>query len=537
MNLFNSIRIWKPKRNPFNMTHEVKMSLDFGNLTPFGCFEVVPDDTWKMSSEVFLRFAPLIAPVMHRVNVFTHFFFVPNRIINKNWDEFITGGKNGVDAPPVPTVSISFISSQSDLVALTQPGTLWDYLGLPPVIEDGAYPTDLTVSLIPFLGFLKIYDEYYRDENLEDPLFTDDLLELGENVEALDVLKKLLTMRVRAWEKDYFTSALPWTQKGPDVQLPVGDMAPVVVHKEVGSEAPTLLNYGTMQPAPNVNVSTGSTGALSTGTGTSNPNLLIDPKGTLQADLSQASGTTVNELRRAIKIQEFYEKDARGGTRLIETLFSHFGVKSDDARLQRPEFLGGGKNPVAVSEVLQTSESTQNSPQASMAGHALSYGRNNSFKRYFKEHGYIIAIMSVMPRTAYQQGIPRHFLRKDRFDYYWPSFARLGEQAIYNAELYMDSAKPLDTFGYQSRYAEYKYIPSSVHGEFRSSLDFWHMGRIFPNEPKLNSIFVHFNGSETTNRSFAVEGTEDQPTEKLYCQILNRVKAVRPMPKYGTPML
>lgn len=535
MNLFNSIRIWKPKRNPFNMTHEVKMSLDFGNLTPFGCFEVVPDDTWKMSSEVFLRFAPLIAPVMHRVNVFTHFFFVPNRIVNKNWDEFITGGTNGVDAPPVPSVSISFISSQPDLVALTQPGTLWDYLGLPPVVENGAYPTDLTVSLIPFLSFLKIYDEYYRDENLEDPLFTDDLLELGENVESIGVLTKLFTMRVRAWEKDYFTSSLPWTQKGPDVQLPVGEMAPVVLQNLRGSNPG--LKTGDGQPAVNVDLQTSSLGNLSTATNLSGKALYIDPQGSLAADLSQASGTTVNELRRAVKIQEFYEKDARGGTRLIETLFSHFGVKSDDARLQRPEFLGGGKNPVAVSEVLQTSESTQNSPQASMAGHALSYGRNNSFKRYFKEHGYIIAIMSVMPRTAYQQGIPRHFLRKDRFDYYWPSFARLGEQAVYNAELYMDSAKPLDTFGYQSRYAEYKYIPSSVHGEFRSSLDFWHMGRIFPNEPKLNSIFIHFNGSETTDRSFAVEGTEDQPTEKLYCQILNRVKAVRPMPKYGTPML
>lgn len=269
----------------------------------------------------------------------------------------------------------------------------------------------------------------------------------------------------------------------------------------------------------------------------------MDPNGTLEADLSAVTASTINELREAFQLQKWLERNMRNGSRYIESILAHFGVKSSDARLQRPEYLGGGKSPVVISEVLQTSGTTTqeidplyNSPQGNMAGHAVSAGQTNYFKKFFEEHGFIIGIMSIMPRTSYQQGIPRIFNKFDKFDYFWPEFAHLGEQEVKNQELYFDTSatqKNDDTFGYQSRYAEYRYIPSSVAGDFRDNLLFWHLGRKFENVPSLGEAFItadpQNNGWE---RIFAVQDAE---VHKIWVQMIHKVKAVRPMPVFADP--
>lgn len=261
-----------------------------------------------------------------------------------------------------------------------------------------------------------------------------------------------------------------------------------------------------------------------------------DPDGTLKVDMGNVSAATINELRQAIKAQEFLELGARGGSRYIEQILAYFGVKSSDARLQRPEYLGGGKQPVVISDVLQTSETTQESPQGQPAGHGVSLGRSNSFKRFFEEHGYVIGIMSIMPQPCYQQGMPRQYTKFDRLEHYWPQFSHLGEQAIRKDELYYDPTNEIqneETFGYAPRYAEYKFINSSVHGDFRTSLNFWHMGRIFDSCPNLNKDFVQFKPG-SVNRVFAVE---DQQFNHLWINVRNNITALRPMPKYGTPLI
>jgi hypothetical protein len=257
----------------------------------------------------------------------------------------------------------------------------------------------------------------------------------------------------------------------------------------------------------------------------------------LKANLGEGTSVTINDLRRSIKLQEWLEKNARGGARYIEQIFSHFGVKSSDARLQRVEFLGGGKTPVVISEVLQTSATQApeiaETPLASMAGHGISVGSTHEFTKFFEEHGIVMGIMSVMPKTAYQQGTPRMFTKFDKFDYYFPEFAHLGEQEIKNKEIYTtnDATYNEGTFGYTPRYAEYKYRESRVCGDFRSNLNFWHLGRIFSSAPNLNSAFVHPDPT-TLNRIFAVT---DDNTQHLWCQVYHDIKAIRPMPKFGVP--
>jgi len=335
----------------------------------------------------------------------------------------------------------------------------------------------------------------------------------------------LLTLRRRAWEHDYFTASLPFAQKGAAVDIPLGqiqDNAPI--YRDSSSVTPTTLTgtpYSVVVPGSN---SESTTTDLFAATG----GLEVEP-------------TTINDLRRAYRLQEWLEKNARGGTRYIESILSHFGVKSSDARLQRPEYITGVKTPVVVSEVLNTSgtfESTDpdaptSPPQGNMAGHGIAVSSGKSGRYYAEEHGYIIGIMSVMPKTAYQQGIPRNFLKLDPLDYFWPSFANIGEQEVQLQELYAYTSNKTDTFGYVPRYAEYKYMPSRVAGDFRTSLSYWHLGRIFDNEPTLSQEFVECT-PEDTQRIFAVT---DPDAQKLYCHVLNKIKAVRPMPKYGTPTI
>lgn len=578
--LFNTIRIKKPKRNKFNLSHDVKLSMRMGELIPIFCQDVVPGDTFKLNTELLIRFAPLAAPVMHRINVYTHFFFVPKRLVWDNWKTFITGGESGDETPAYPRINFN-LTGTGDTTEWNafdkafSTGTLADYLGFPvddPLQKDGdarfvkSIARDFDIDALPFRAYQLIWNEYYRDQNLQEEVDimkdVDGAVTFRSTGNDYERVRALMSLQKRAWTKDYFTSALPFVQRGDQVTLPL-DGAGEIVSKYGETDIPVY-------PVDSVNQSTGKfplteVKDVSTGNPPGSGNLNTTASGLLLAngkpaylgteskvsidilgertevDLTKVSLATINELRRAVKAQEYLEATARGGSRYIEYIQSIFGVKSSDARLQRPEYLGGGKQPVLISDVMSTAE-TQNKPIATPAGAAASLGKTHSFKRYFEEFGYVIGIMSVLPVPAYQQGMPKQFMKFDRYDHYIPQFANLGEQEIRTSELYFDpipkSGEPgVDTndklFGYAPRYAEYKFINSSVHGDFRTSLKYWHMGRIFGNRPALNASFIK---SDPTERVFAVT-SEDDAFDKLWVNIHHNCVALRPMPKYGTPHL
>lgn len=565
-NLFNSIRVKTPKRHAFDLSHDLKMSCDLYKLVPILCEEVVPGDTWKVNTEILMRFAPLVSPVMHRLNVYTHFFFVPKRILWDGWKDYITGGeyrpgkKDPNDVPAYPRLEVNGMYATKQYL---QKGSLADYLGFPvgdalrPATEiydcsltgsDSSFKSTVTLDALPFRAYNLIWNEYYRDQNLQDPI---DIHQETNGV--YDGLGELGSLLFRAWEKDYFTSALPWPQAGDDVMLPLHGNATSLSRIERDSILVDTVRTGfTGQQSGGQELLMGRTeldkyglqsgplqAPLRSSDGSITPQNVsisnssdIDING--KVDLSKVSAATINEFRRAVRAQEFLEKSARGGSRYIEQLLSFFGVRSSDARLQRPEYLGGGKSPVVISDVSQTSQTTQDgTPQGNLSGQAASLQRSHSFKRYFEEHGYIIGIMSVLPRTCYQQGMPRKYMKSTREDEYWPTFANLGEQEIKNSEIYFDASDGENdgTFGYTPRYAEYKYLPSRVCGDFRDTLSYWHMGRIFKNRPNLNGNFITSSGD---GRIFADTNVDYQ---KLWVNIYHNITAVRPMPVYGTPML
>ena len=511
-NLFNSIQLNKPKKNVFDLTHDVKLSTNMGQLTPILTLECVPGDKFDLSCESLIRFAPMIAPVMHRMDVTMHYFFVPNRILWSNWEKFITEHNSVHVAPYMAYTNGDYTAMQKKFM---------DYIGIPPVPVGGV---STNVSALPMAAYQCIYNEYYRDQNLQSPVDYK-LTDGNNNTDAAD-RERLTTLRQRAWEHDYFTASLPFAQKGAAVDIPIGTLSGDT--RVTWNDDEVNYDYTNAVNATSTLFETEFIGK----TIPQNPSF---PPGTTSALIAKTSETnvdptTINDLRRAFKLQEWLEKNARGGTRYIENILTHFGVRSSDKRLQRPEYITGVKSPVVVSEVLNTTGQDGGLPQGNMAGHGISVTSGKSGSYYCEEHGYIIGIMSVMPKTAYQQGIPRTFLKTDSLDYFWPTFANIGEQEVAKQELYAYTANANDTFGYVPRYAEYKYMPSRVAGEFRTTLNYWHLGRIFATEPSLNSDFIE---CDPTKRIFAVE---DEETDVLYCHVLNKIKAVRPMPKYGTPM-
>lgn len=523
MSIFSKVSLTRPPSSTFNLSHDRKFSMNMGELIPCLVQECVPGDKFKISTSQMLRMMPMLSPVMHEVNVFTHFYFVPNRLLWDNWEDFITGGENGLDAKIFPTTDLygqGYSKDQNDV------GSLADYLGLPTLkAEDPPVPEK--INLLPFLAYQKIYNEYYRDQNLIPEVD----LEITDGLNYRSSIGELLKIRRRAWNHDYFTSALPFAQKGNAVRLPLGTSASIKFQSNGG---PTYLRNEDGSPSTNqnTNVISDDLGRLRAEDPGFGSMYNIDNSNNLRADLTDATSSTVNDLRRAFKLQEWLEKNARAGSRYIESIATHFGVKSSDSRLQRPEYIGGGMSPVLISEVLQTSE-TQTTPLGEMGGHGLNLGGNGRISKYCEEHGFIIGIISVMPKAAYQQGIPRLYSKTDKFDYFWPEFQHIGEQAILSKELFFedDDQNNQETFGYIPRYAEYKYNPSTVHGYFKTSLDFWHMGRIFSKlyPPALNKQFVE---CDPTRRVFAVEDPEE---DVLLVHMYHNISARRLMSYYGEP--
>lgn len=565
-NQFNSYAVNAPKKNRFRgLSHSVKFSANMGNAIPLLVQDVIPNDTFKISVSSLVRFAPLIAPILSEVDVYFHAFFVPDRIIWTKAEDFYTGAHNGVqlapeDVPQKPRLYFKGAAVQSlfDNKYFTT-SSLADYLGFQPIVDADEIQGDnaaVDLDAMPFRAYLRIWYDYYRDENLSydnmvsGSAYGDTLQSIWdssgyENYSnasfANTTIPILMKLRRRAWKKDYFTSALPFSQKGSDVLIPssIGGSSALQRKSSTLGDFVTSITSGTQIPASSNIVSP----SYSMGSGAFSPRFESYPTASIGLNHSNlvingdglVNEGTIRDLRRAMAAQRFLERRAVGGSRYQEQNLAMFGIKGSDARLQRAEYLGGIKNPVVVSQLLQTSETTSSSPQGTPSGNAVSAGSGFLFKRTFEEYGWIMVIMSVIPKADYMQGTPRMYLRKDVYDYYWPQFARIGEQPIYNAELYTeyesgsynDDGNNYGTFGYTPRYAEYRFRNNRVCGDFKNTLAPWTLARSFSGIPSLTGTFVECYPS---NRIFAVSSSS---IDHLWCEAYFNIDAIRPVVKYA----
>lgn len=527
----------RPRRSAHDLSHEVKLSCNYGQLIPIMCDEMVPGDHFRVGAQAVVRMHPMISPIMHEVSVVAHYFFVPYRILWSKWEQFITGGSRGDDASVLPRWS----PDANDLKL----GSLWDYLGFPLrhylTVQPPAVDHGITPMAFPRRAYNAIYNEYYRDENLQPRIGETDIYVNEEyDVENLDGNSQVL---YRNWTKDYFTSALPMQQRGIAPAIPLqGDLSVYMYPDRNGSPVENQVyaqsdgnSSSLFSNAPAVGGRVVLTGAQTSG--------LHSGVYPLFADLSQGVSANISDLRLAVQIQKWMERNMRAGVRYTEFLRAHFGVSPRDERLQRPEYIGGTKMHLSVSEVLQTSAtvgsgpSGTDTPQGTMAGHGLSAGGGRVGNYFATEFGLIMGIMSIVPTPSYEDGIDRQWLRRTRYDFYFPEFAHLSEQGIYNAEIYaQNKTDDLSVWGYQPQYDEMRIKRNRVCGQMRvntpsaaESLAYWHLGRAFDSLPNLNGDFVSYE-SYNIDRAFAVT---DFPHAVVSWG--NVVKGVRPIPTLGEP--
>lgn len=511
-NAFNSVKLKKPNGSVFDLSHNVKQSLKFGTLYPTMTMDCVPGDRIRLGCSALVRMMPMLAPLMHRVDVYMHYFFVPYRLLWSNWENFITNTEVAGNVPAHPYFNLSAGNMNT---------VLHQYFGVPTPSLAGNDGTE-KVSAFPWAAYQFIYNEYYRDQNLINEVTW--ALADGENSYS-----SFRDFRIRAWQHDYFTSALPFAQKGDAVTIPLGSQKVVLDPDWSAAGADPHFDDETGTPETGAVTQQAGVPPFFIQVGATTQRNAYNPDGSLiTEDLGEA--TTINDLRRAYALQRWLERNAVGGTRYIEHILAHWGVRSSDKRLQRPEYITGSKAPVQISEVLNTTGTTE-LPQGNMAGHGVSVTKGRYGSYYCEEHGLIMGIMSVMPKPAYMQGIPKHLLQTNNaWDYFTPEFEHIGEQEILKKELYgFNGTEGAETFGYTPRYAQYKYMPNRVAGDMMSTLKFWHLAMDFADTPLLNQEFI-----ECTPRTdiFAAGGSADY----LISDIHHDIKASRLMSFYSTPI-
>lgn len=552
--LYTSIPAPKVKRNTFTRSRYNSLTMPYQRCCPVALEEILPGDLYKWSAESFLRLQPMVAPVMTDQRLSLHSFFVPLRTVNKHFSEFMWNNKAGNYTGVLPYVTLGeiYLAVQNFINNLGSTPDVpadvircLDFMGLPfkyrsasdrstfysQWLSDNSAlsSSTLRVNLCPFFAYTKIWSEYFRDENLVDDPFDEwigfgytavdeftgqqtvlSLSNSANTARARRFLRLFMSLKPRAWQHDRFTSCLPFAQRGPDVLLPVQAS---ISSEFVGPEDQGSVSWDGVLESTALDPS-GESGDIS-----------------IESTLEGLS-TTINDFRRAERLQRWYENSARGGVRPNEATLAHFGVRTKDATLDRAEFLGGSMQPIVISEVAQTSETSANSPQGTLAGKGTSYKNAGLFKRYFTEHGFVFVFASALIRPAYWQGVPKVFSRMQRDEYYWPEFALLGEEPVFDKELFVDANTTEDgVFGYVPRYADYKSAVPECHGDFRSSLSFWVNPRTFANQPQLNSEFIF---GDPQKSMFAVTSNY---ADSILLTIRHNVKASRLMPFYGVPTI
>lgn len=503
--MLNSRILRSAKLNKFDLSHIHTTTGDMGWLYPVACIEALPNDWFRIKDEFLVRFLALISPTMHMFNVKLHWWYAPTRLVYKDFQSFITGGEKGEDNSTPPYV----IAPEGGFA----PGSLMNRLGAP------ANVAGIKCSAIPPRLYQLICNEWYRNEWIQDPVEIS--LAGGQDTTTSLELRKAL------WQRDYFTRMLPSPQKGPEVTIPIGTEAPVKASYRNGASGPMVEAslFVDDHDSPNSPKNRISFSPVASGVGNNYPF-------TFTADLAAVTGVGINTIRRGSAVQQFQEAAGLFGSRYSEMIPAQYGTYCPDASLQRPQYLGGSSAPVMISQVLQTSATNTTSPQGNMAGHGVSAGLGHEIRFHSREFGFLFCIMSIMPKTAYFQGIPRFMSRETRYDYAIPLLAHIGEMGVKNKELYAQGNEDDDKIaGYVPQYDDYRSIPDVVSGQMVSTLKFWTAAREFENLPTLTAQFIEAN---PTDRIFAVD-SERPNSDHLVFQVAHHIKALRPLPKQGIP--